>query len=1026
MDSREVVARFEAERQALALMDHRGIARVFDGGVTASGQPFFAMELVAGLPIVRYCDLHRLAIRQRVELLMEVCHAVQHAHQKGVIHRDLKPANILVISEAGHGLPKVIDFGIAKAIGSELTEQTLFTRHNQVLGTPAYMSPEQSVQGAIDIDTRTDIYSLGAILYELLVGLPPRGLLACKSGQPSLELSGTREVATLTSRIATMDQVRLEEVAMHRQTTAAGLKLMVRSELEWIALKALEPERARRYSSASDLALDLQRYLAGEVVGAGPPSVAYRCRKFVRKHRVAVWLACGFVLSLLLAAMTSLVFGLQAHRERKHAEVLREAETARRQEAQEAREDLRKRNYVADMGLVQDALRGNNLAQAREVLLRHRPRAGESDFRGWEWRYLWEASRIRARSILPDQQKPIRSLSVSRDARWLAWGDDVGVIGVCEVASGQIKMLEAGAGDPAIVSFATATDALAAGVKRDLVKVWAGPDWTERLALPQEGWTRAIAFAPSGESLACMTDALQVQLWQLAQTHRLGTAKFGALRDFYKCRMAFAPHEPVLALGESDGMVRILELPSLQERHRFRGTPNPSDGITALAFSPSDGLLVTAAGYNDFTIRVWQSSNGTQVAELPGHSGWVTALAFSSDGQTLASGSIDQTIRLWNWELRSGRSVLQGHQHEVSALAFAMSDVLASASRAGELFLWDVRQADLQSQPVLAEREGIRQAAFTRDSQSIIAWHGDGTLSWRSLKHPTQPRRWAASGTRAYGVVLSPDGESVAVGTRDGVIRLFNGLDISERGALAGDSNGRLLPVAYTRDARLLLGVARIEPIPVCYLWDAVSRVRLQSWALTPRNHRVAFSGDGALVATGDFDGTVRLWDARRGVQLSVLGSHQSEVVGLEFSPDDRVLASGSSSGDVVLWDVQKRTAEGSLRCQAGAIYSLGFSPDGRRLVTGGNWQRAIQIWDLATRQIVATLSGRGPLHDNTLFSANGDFLVSVNSDGALQIWQAPSLHTIESELQDSKHNGLSTAVPAVLGNLHHSGGSRK
>src|SRR5262245_37902785 len=296
MDSQRVIARFEAERQALALMDHPHIAMVLDGGTTEAGRPFFVMEYVKGVPITQYCDEARLSIAERLALFVPVCQAVQHAHQKGVIHRDLKPSNLLVCRYDATPVPKVIDFGLAKAIHEPLTEHTLHTGHGIVVGTPLYMSPEQAGFNNLDVDTRTDIYALGVILYELLTGTTPLHQQRFQAAQEMLRLIREEEPPRPSARLS--DCATLPAVAARRQLDAAGLTRVVRGELDWIVMKALERDRNRRYDTANSLARDVQRYLAGDVVEARPPSAGYRLRKFVRRHPLE--LALAGTLALLL------------------------------------------------------------------------------------------------------------------------------------------------------------------------------------------------------------------------------------------------------------------------------------------------------------------------------------------------------------------------------------------------------------------------------------------------------------------------------------------------------------------------------------------------------------------------------------------------------------------------------------------------------------------------------------------------------------------------------------------------------
>jgi serine/threonine protein kinase len=304
MGTKEVVARFEAERQALAMMDHPNIAKVLGSGATESGRPYFVMELVRGIPITEYCDQCKLTTRERLDLFVLVCQAVQHAHQKGVIHRDLKPSNVLIAMQDGRPVPKIIDFGVAKAVNQRLTEHTLKTRFAQILGTPLYMSPEQAELSPLGVDTRSDIYSLGVLLYELLTGTTPfdKDRLYSASFDELRQIIRTEEPPRPSTRLSTLAAEMAATVADRHRTDARHLQQTIRGDLDWLVMKAMEKDRSRRYESASSLARDIDRYLADEPVEACPPSAAYRLRKFVRRNR-AVVLTAGLVLSTLLVGI---------------------------------------------------------------------------------------------------------------------------------------------------------------------------------------------------------------------------------------------------------------------------------------------------------------------------------------------------------------------------------------------------------------------------------------------------------------------------------------------------------------------------------------------------------------------------------------------------------------------------------------------------------------------------------------------------------------------------------------------------
>src|SRR5262245_50337583 len=309
MDTKHFVARFEAERQALALMDHPTIARVFDAGATPRGLPYFVMEYVQGEPITAYCDRQRLTMRERLELLSRICEGVQHAHQKGIIHRDLKPSNVLVAIQGGRPVPKIIDFGVAKATAQRLTERTMYTELGALIGTPEYMSPEQAEMTGLDVDTRTDVYALGVILYELLTGaLPfdPKELRAAGFDEIRRRI---REVdpPRPSTKVSTLGE-RATESARRRGTEPAKLVSRLRGDLDWITMKALEKDRTRRYGSPMELAADIARHLGDEPVQARPPSVAYRTRKFIRRHRLGA-AAAAFISLTLVAGMIGTTVG---------------------------------------------------------------------------------------------------------------------------------------------------------------------------------------------------------------------------------------------------------------------------------------------------------------------------------------------------------------------------------------------------------------------------------------------------------------------------------------------------------------------------------------------------------------------------------------------------------------------------------------------------------------------------------------------------------------------------------------------
>ncbi len=452
MDTKAVVARFEAERQALAMMDHPNIAKVLDAGTTEVGRPYFVMELVRGIRITDYCDQNNLSTKERLELFIKICQAIQHAHQKGIIHRDIKPSNILVTLHDGVPVPKVIDFGIAKATEGRLTDATVYTQLHQFIGTPAYMSPEQAEMSGLDIDTRSDIYSLGVLLYELLAGSTPfDGQELMSQGIDAMRKTiREKEPVRPSTRFATLKGEDLTTTAKRRSADKAKLMHQLKGDLDWIVMKCLEKDRTRRYETANGIAADLKRHLNNEPIVARPPSTAYRLQKAFRRNKLIFAAGTAVVAALLLgiiAAASQAIRATHAKRvaldaqaqesvQREKAEMseqqaiaaraneskLREQADAARHQAEADELVARQRAYASDMNAAGQALAGSNLGRVQDLLNRQRPQPGQKDLRGWEWRYLWQQTRSDALFTLCEKSGEINSLSASSDGNWLAVG----------------------------------------------------------------------------------------------------------------------------------------------------------------------------------------------------------------------------------------------------------------------------------------------------------------------------------------------------------------------------------------------------------------------------------------------------------------------------------------------------------------------------------------------------------------------------------------------------------------------------
>jgi serine/threonine protein kinase len=579
MDSGQVIARFEAERQALAMMDHQNIAKVFDAGTTggkpgcvSAARPYFVMELVHGVPITTFCDENQLTPRERLALFIPVCQAIQHAHQKGIIHRDIKPSNVLVTLYDDKPVPKVIDFGVAKAIDKRLTEKTLFTQFGVLVGTLQYMSPEQAEMNALGVDTRSDIYSLGVLLYEFLTGTTP--LQRERLGEAALDevLRVIREEEPPRPSVRLSSSNNLPKVAAARKTEPAKLSKLVRGEIDWIVMKCLEKDRSRRYETASGLARDIERYLDDEPVEAGPPSAAYRLRKLARKYWVPVSVVAAFVSLLVAGVVASTWLTVRAKQAENEA-------TRKCQEAEAAQ-------YAADMGNLQAAWDNRNILRVRDLL---HATAGFPE-RGFEW-YYWQ------------RMYHVEHLTLA--------GHRGGVLAVAFAPDGQ-RLVTRGA--------------------EGVVQLWDVVSHRELLTLKSQAQAVcAVAITPDGQLIATGCEDGTVRLYDAASGHELRK-----LEGHTGMIMAVTvtPDGQWIVTGSSDGTARLWDAASGHGVLTFKGHTGP---VFSVAVTADGRRLIT--GSQDRTARLWDMVSGRELLPLKGHTATVAAVAVTPDGQRIATGS---------------------------------------------------------------------------------------------------------------------------------------------------------------------------------------------------------------------------------------------------------------------------------------------------------------------------------------------------------------------------------------------------
>jgi serine/threonine protein kinase/tetratricopeptide (TPR) repeat protein len=718
MATRQVVARFEAERQALALMDHPNIAKVFDGGESASGRPYFVMELVKGVPITKYCDDNCLTPRERLELFGQVCQAVQHAHQKGVIHRDLKPSNVLVMSQDGVPLVKVIDFGVAKAIGQQLTDKTVYTQFAQLVGTPLYMSPEQAGQSGLDVDTRTDIYALGVLLYELLTGTTPfdEQRLRAAEHDEMRRIIREEEPPRPSTRIGTLG-LAANTVSMHRKSDPKRLSQLCRGELDWIVMKALEKDRNRRYETAGTFAADVQRYLDDEPVQACPASRWYR----LRKHRGAAVTATAFVGLLLAGAAVSTVLAVWAV----------DAE----------------RDALA--GWADAERKGEAAAEARQKAVADRIRAEQAEA---------EAKREAAKA------DAVKTFLLQGVLGWAAvsvgFPDQSALVGTLDEASRNLDQLFAAQPE------AEAAVRLTVGELYYSVGLRAKAEPHLRRGLLLRRATRKAPLDPlkaeDAETLYAMKHlgTLLKDRGDLAAAEPFLRLSEGALRCAEMRRIpcavpdwtinvlsvAFSPDSRRVLAGGDDACMRLYDVASGIEVHCFVGS-------WVCSFSP-DGRRILAGG--DKTLRLWDAATAKELRQFKGHTDGVSSVVFSPDGRQALSGSNDKTIRLWDLETGAQVRRFQGHTAAVMQAVYTPDGRrVLSGSEDGTVRLWDVATGE-QVRQFQERRTAVWSVAVSPDGRRALSMDSGAVLLW-DVETGKEIRRFQGPGPFGW-VVFAADG----------------------------------------------------------------------------------------------------------------------------------------------------------------------------------------------------------------------------------------------------------------------------
>jgi WD40 repeat protein/serine/threonine protein kinase len=1003
MDTMQVVARFRAEQQTLAMLDHPNIAQVFDAGTTDSGRPYFVMEYVEGIPITKYCDRQKLSIDERLRLFLEVCAAIQHAHQKGVLHRDIKPSNILVSANDHAPLPKIIDFGIAKAVHQPLTDQTSITEQGQLLGTPEYMSPEQADMAYSEVDTRSDVYSLGVVLYELLAGAPPfEGETLREGGLEHIrEIIRDEEPQTPSARLTALGE-QAKEVALMRRTQLLTLARRLKKELEWIPLKAMRKEPAERYQSVSELAQDVSNYLTGAALLAGPQSRIYRTRKFVRRHAGSVATITLVTFSLIVGLISTMMMYVKADTMRANAVEAREKETTARVEAEQAERsavDLRQLaeeqadkyrylSYIYAVALADVKYREQNPRSALKLL-----EACPENLRNWEWHRLYRALH---REILTFNWPPyMLSIALSPDGKRIA---STGVDRSQNEWQHRIMVWDANSGIRIAtldgyqeklflhVAFSPDGNRIVAGGIDKTIKIWnAGTGKEVMRLLGHEARIGSVLFSPDGRRLVSGGHDGKIKIWNADSGEALTTIQVGGT----VCSLAVSPDSKrVLCANFTSSITEF----AAATGEKVRTFPISDGQVVVVDYSP-DGKRI-ALGGDGGMIKIIDGATGEETIIAAGGGrlvgSMITSLAFSPDGRRVVSGSVDQTVRIWDAATGEQLATLIGHKWKISTVAFTPDGKhVISAGYNGEIKKWDAGTTE----PVLkGHLAAVRDIAFTPDGTKLISGGEDNTIKvWDVIEAKEVRTLRGHAGPTVWAVAISPNGERIASGNSDKTVKLWEAATGKELMTLRGHT-GPVVDVSFDPDGKRIASVGSNVRV-----WDAETGAELMTLPVT-YGRAVAFSPNGERIVSGDEQG-IKIWDAATGEELKSL-SNVKEVSSVLFTPDGKRVVSAGYGGHMIrVWDAKTGEEMMMLHGHKNNVQSLAISPDGTRIVSGSF--TVAKVWDAATGAELMTLSAEGAYA--VAFSPDGKTVAGASGKEIL-LWQAGPRPAVVADESQASH----------------------